>query len=209
MVLVSEISKVYLTREITVTARVVDMSYDTAKHRVYLTVADASGHVLVEVTQSTSQAIFVGSILSIHGTVMLLVDRVLVSATDINKLQAVEDGYPKLAEIPAPASADLPLFEGERWVKPPEERMKNMEQIHSAVFKREKNSMVIICGVALCCLAFLPIPIISCLFCVSGVATMLMGLLVEKTTVTSFEKTLLSQNDIVPSAVLSYSREIS
>jgi len=183
MVSIGQLGKADALGLVTVRARVLDMYYDGSR-RVYLTIADTSGRILVLVRESISQALYVGSIVSVHGSVLLRNERILISANDIHKLQEVEDGFQQLATIVTQPSADLPQYEDDRWIKPVEQ----IERVKTAVFARNRKVEYAILGVVLVCLAFLPIPFLSCLFCVAGIILIFVGLITETTTVTSVER---------------------
>jgi len=189
MVLLSELGKANASQFVTVRVRVIDM-FCSPLRRVYLTTSDSSGaYMLVEVKESISQALNVGAIVQIRGSVVLSKGRIMMRTTDIHKLQEVEDGFQQLANISLASLSDLPDYEGDRWVKP----RGDMERIKSAVFAKNKNSEYAIFGILFCCLAVIPIPFLNCVFCIGGLILILFGLLTEKTAVTSVEQAFLKK----------------
>jgi len=115
---IQEVDEMYHGNYVLIRGRIVGLYYDTPYTKAYLTIADDSGVILVKIQNAVSQTIFNGAVLNIRGEIAEQEGKFYLKTKEISKMQAVEDGYQQLTEIPLTDENSLPDFEGKRWIKP-------------------------------------------------------------------------------------------
>jgi uncharacterized membrane protein len=142
---------------------------------------DRSGSILVEVDAPIDITLMRGSVVTVKGTVKSLEGPRYVSASTVEKLQTVEDGYHDLSTIELVDGSQLPETEGGHFVRSPKG-----EPAETVTVERRRRTDFIFYGVILC--VFSIIPVLGFLFCLGGCILFLIGLTTEQPEVKGFEK---------------------
>jgi uncharacterized membrane protein len=152
-----------------------------ARDRLRFVLRDRSGSILVEVDTPIDITLMRGSVVTVKGTVKSLEGPRYVSASTVEKLQTVEDGYHGLSTIELVDSSQLPETEGGHFVRSPKG-----EPAETVTVERRRRTDFIFYGVILC--VFSIIPALGVLFCLGGCILCLVGLTTEQPEVKGFEK---------------------
>lgn len=152
-----------------------------ARDRLRFVLRDSSGSILVEVDAPIDITLMRGSVVTVKGTVKSLEGLKYVSASTVEKLQTVEDGYHDLSTIELVDIGQLPETEGGHLVRSPDG-----ELAETVTVERRRRTDYIVFGFALCVLSV--IPVLGVLFCLGGSILCLLGLTIEQPEVKGFEK---------------------
>jgi len=152
-----------------------------AMDRLRFVLRDRSGSVLVEVDAPIDITLMRGSVVNVNGTVMSLEGLRHISASTVEKLQTVEDGYHALSTIGMEDVGQLPETEGRRLVRSP-----YGEPAETVTVERRRRTDFIFYGVILCVLSI--IPVLGILFCLGGFILCYLGLATKQPEVKGFEK---------------------
>ena len=152
-----------------------------ARDRLRFVLRDRSGSVLVEVDAPIDITLMRGSVVNVKGTVMSLEGLRHISASTVEKLQTVEDGYHDLSTIRMEDVGQLPETEGRRLVRSP-----YGEPAETITVERRRRTDFIFYGVILCVLSI--IPVLGILFCLGGCIFCYLGLATEQPEVKGFER---------------------
>jgi uncharacterized membrane protein len=152
-----------------------------ARDRLRFVLRDRSGSILVEVDAPIDITLMRGSVVTVKGTVKSLEGPRYVSASTVEKLQTVEDGYHDLSIIELADNGQLPETEGGHLVRSPFGK-----PAETVTVARRRRTDFIFYGVILC--IFSIIPVLGLLFCLGGCVLCLIGLTTEQPEVKGFEK---------------------
>ena len=151
------------------------------RDRLQFVLRDRSGSILVEVDAPINVTLMRGSIVTIRGKVKSLEGLRYVSASTVEKLQTVEDGYHDLSTIGMEDTGQLPAAEGRRLVSLPDG-----EPAETVTVERRRRTDYLFYGILLC--VFSVIPVLGFFFCLGGCILCLLGLTTEQPEVKDFEK---------------------
>ena len=142
---------------------------------------DRSGLILVEVDHPLDITLMRGSVVKINGKVKTYDGKRYISATNVVKLQTVEDGFHELSIIEMKNINQLPEIEKNRLVKPLEAKL-----AETVTVGKERRIDFLIYGFVLCFLSFF-IPFIGILTCIAGFILIILGMTTESPKVKGFE----------------------
>jgi uncharacterized membrane protein len=151
------------------------------RDRLQFVLRDRSGSILVEVDAPIDVTLMRGSVVTIRGRVKSLEGLLYVSASTVEKLQTVEDGYPDLSTIGMEDTGQLPSTEGKRLVGLPDG-----EPAETVTIERRRRTDYLFYGIILC--VFSVIPVLGFFLCLGGCILCLLGLTTEQPEVKDFEK---------------------
>ena len=153
-----------------------------SEERVQFVLNDGSGMVLVQLDRPLEVTVMRGSVLKTNGIIEVHEEARYISATNIVRLQTVEDGFDELSRIEIAGSGELPELQGSRLVRPPEGKA-----AETVTVGRERRTDLIMYGCILCVLSI--IPVIGFISCVAGFILLLMGLTTEVPKIREYETT--------------------
>ena len=151
------------------------------RDRLQFVLRDRSGSILVEVDAPIDVTLMRGSVVTIRGLVRSLEGLLYVSASTVEKLQTVEDGYQELSTIGMEDVGRLPSTEGRRLVSLPDG-----EPAETVTIERRRRTDYLFYSVILCFLSV--VPVLGIFFCLGGCILCLLGLTTEQPEVKDFEK---------------------
>lgn len=152
-----------------------------ARDRLQFVLRDRSGSILVEVDAPIDVTLMRGSVVNVRGTVSSLEGLRYVSASTVEKLQTVEDGYQDLSTIGMEDVGQLPAAEGKRLVSLP-----GGEPAETVTVEGRKRTDYLFYGVILC--VFSVVPVLGLFSCLGGCILCYLGLTTEQPEVKGFEK---------------------
>jgi uncharacterized membrane protein len=151
-----------------------------SEERAQIVLSDGSGMVLVQLDRPLEVTVMRGSVLKTNGIIEVHEETRYISATNIVRLQTVEDGFDELSRIQVAGSGELPELEGSRLVRPP-----GGKTAETVTVGRERRTDLVMYGCILCVLSI--IPVIGILTCVAGFILLLMGLTTEVPKIREYE----------------------
>jgi len=184
---IKQLEEFYPGNWASIRGRIISLFCDVAYTRAYMTVSDDSGMILIKVQNAASQTVFVGAIVSIRGETALYEGKTCLKATDVSKMQPVEDGYSQLAELPVPKEGDLADSEGKRWTKPTSWKTGKFSGLNSVTLKEESRLTWVGVGLAVFLIAFLTPIIVAVPMVLAGIMLIFAGLIAKETVVTQYE----------------------
>lgn len=183
---IKDIDNMYQGNYVLIRGRIVGLYYDTPYTKAYLTIADGSGMVLVKIQNAVSQTIFNGAVVNIRGEIAEHEGKFYLKTKEISKMQAVEDGYQQLTEIPLIDENGLPDFKGKRWVKPAWKTEKLLS-LYSMALREERKLGWIGMGVVLFLIAFLTPVFIAILLFLFSFLLIILGIITTETYIAGYE----------------------
>jgi hypothetical protein len=142
--------------------------------------------MLVKVKNAVSQTIFNSSVVNIRGEIAEREGRYYLETKEISKLQAVEDEYQRLVEIPLFEEGSLSDFEGKRWIKQAWKTEKLLS-LYSVALREERKLEWIGLWVVLFLIAFLTPVFIAIPVFLLGFLLIIFGLITTETNIVGYE----------------------
>lgn len=149
--------------------------------KLQFTLKDSSGMILVEVDYPVDLTLMKGTIVKVDGTIRLYENKKYVSASNIIRLQPVENAFHDLSLIEIENIRSLPNSQGNRLIKP----LKG-DLAETVTIGKERKFELFVFGCILCAVSFV-IPVVSLLLCLAGCILIVLGLFTEASRVKGFE----------------------
>jgi len=147
------------------------------------TLRDPSGMILIEVAGPVNITLMRGSVVRVEGRIARTSrGEVYVIASNVVRLQPIEDYFNKLSNLELFDVSKLPISVDGVLVKPYEGKV-----VEAITVGKSRRLELAIIGVILCALAFAGIPVFSIFACCAGLALIVYGLISEAPEIKSYE----------------------